>query len=105
MKHPHSGKDLGASPADFPALAAFFAAYLHQDFRDEYGSAANAAKQYSRDATPEEVKAVRIEWSHFQSMFAARPSAETQSAIGKLGAAWLPNSEAALAEFTAALNG
>jgi hypothetical protein len=36
----------GKSVADFPALREFFR-ILHQDFQDEYGSAAGAAKPFA----------------------------------------------------------
>ena len=104
MKRGHPKKGLTIAAADFPALAEFFAAYLHQDFRDEYGSAANAAKQYLADAAPQEAQSVRAEWARLRSALAGRPLSEAQSAIGKLGAAWRPDSPSALTDFDAALN-
>jgi hypothetical protein len=103
MKRGHPKKSLTIAPADFPALAEFFAAYLHQDFNDEYGSAADAAKQYLSDATPQEAESVRGEWARFRTTLAGQPLSEVQSAIGKLGAAWRPDSQSALVDFDAAL--
>ena len=34
------------TPANYPALREFLPAYLHQDFMQEYGSAAEAAKAF-----------------------------------------------------------
>ena len=42
---------------DYPTLSDFFSAYLHQDFRNEYGSATKAAKHYLADASPEDGQA------------------------------------------------
>jgi hypothetical protein len=103
MKRGHPKKGVTIAPADFPALAEFFAAYLHQDFNDEYGSAANAVKQYLGDATPQEAQSVRAEWARFRTALAGRPLGEVQSAIGKLGAAWRPDSQSALTDFDVAL--
>jgi contact-dependent growth inhibition (CDI) system CdiI-like immunity protein len=103
MKRGHPKKGLTVAPADFPALAEFFAAYLHQDFHDEYGSAADAAKQYLGDATRQEAEGVRAEWVRFRSTLAGQPLSEVQSAIAKLGAAWRPDSPSALADFDVAL--
>ena len=38
MKHDFAGGRKKFDPADYPALREFFAAYLHQDFGEEYGS-------------------------------------------------------------------
>jgi CdiI immunity protein len=103
MKRGHSKKGVTIAPADFPALVEFFAAYLHQDFNDEYGSAAAAAKQYLGDATPQEVEGVRAEWARLRTTLAGRPLSEVQSAFGKLGAAWRPDSQSALTDFDVAL--
>ncbi len=59
---------------DYPTLSEFFSAYLHQDFRNTYGSPTKAAKNYISDASPEEVQTLRNEWQNFPQK-ARRPAA------------------------------
>ncbi len=103
MKRKRNTNEVAIAPEDFPALHDFFAAYLHQDFRDEYGSATKAAKQYVKDASPDQVASLRTDWQRFREKLAGQPLPTVQSAIRRLGAAWLPDSEAALAQLDAAL--
>jgi CdiI immunity protein len=91
------------APEDYPTLGEFFSAYLHQDFRNEYGSATKAAKHYVTDASPDEVQTLRNEWQKFRVRLAGQPLPVIQAAVRKLGAAWLPDSEAALTQLDAAL--
>ena len=91
------------APEDFPTLSEFFSAYLHQDFRNEYGSATKAAKHYVNDASPDEVQTLRDEWQRFREKLTGQPLQVIQAAVRKLGAAWLPDSEAALTQLDAAL--
>jgi contact-dependent growth inhibition (CDI) system CdiI-like immunity protein len=95
--------EVALAPEEFPALHEFFAAYLHQDFRDEYGSATKAAKRYVKDASSDQAQSLRSDWLRFRQRFAGQPFATVQAAIRKLGAAWLPESEAALTQLDAAL--
>jgi contact-dependent growth inhibition (CDI) system CdiI-like immunity protein len=88
---------------DYPTLGEFFSAYLHQDFRNEYGSATKAAKHYLVDASPDEGQALRDEWQKLREKLAGQPLPVIQAAVRKLGAAWLPDSEAALKQIDAAL--
>jgi hypothetical protein len=103
VKRKPKPNEVAITPEDFPTLHDFFAAYLHQDFRDEYGSATKAAKQYAKDAAPDQVASLRTDWQRFREKLAGQPLPAVQSAIRKLGAAWLPDSEAALAQLDAAL--
>ena len=41
-------KAAGFDPGQFPALKEFFSGYLHEDFNDEYGSAAGRSQSISR---------------------------------------------------------
>jgi hypothetical protein len=91
------------APEDYPTLSEFFSAYLHQDFRNEYGSVTKAAKHYVADASTDEVQTLRNEWQHFHERVAGQPLPVIQAAVRKLGAAWLPDSEAALKQIDAAL--
>jgi hypothetical protein len=87
------------TPANYPALREFLPAYLHQDFMQEYGSAAEAAKAFLADASGDEGEDVKNEWRQLRKSFAAQPFSEFQGALHKLGSAWRPQSEAALKDF------
>jgi hypothetical protein len=68
MSPDHSSKKSGATPisaADFPALRSFLRGYFHQDMKDEYGSAAEAVREFCEDASPEERAAVSRDWTRF----------------------------------------
>ena len=41
-------KIAGFNPGQFPVLKEFFSGYLHEDFIDEYGSAAGRSQSISR---------------------------------------------------------
>jgi CdiI immunity protein len=88
---------------DYPTLGEFFSAYLHQDFRNEYGSPTKAAKHYIADASPDEVQTLRNEWKKLRETLDGQPLRVIQAAVRKLGAAWLPDSEAALKQLDASL--
>ena len=99
MKHQgHDEKKL-FTPANYPALREFLPAYLHQDFMQEYGSAAEAAKSFLADASGDECEDVKDEWRQLRKIFATQPFSEFQGALHKLGSAWRPQSEAALKDF------
>jgi CdiI immunity protein len=85
-------------PADYPALRDFFPAYLHQDFAQEYGSAAAAVKGFLADASGDEIVQVQEEWKSFRNAVRGRPLHEIQSALRALGSAWLPQNEAQFKE-------
>src|ERR1700742_623050 len=87
---------------DYPILCEFFSAYLHQDFRNEYGSPTKAAKNYITDASADEVQKLRNEWQSLRAKLAGQPLPVMQAAVRKLGAAWLPDSEVALTQLDAA---
>jgi len=91
------------SPADFPALRTFFEGYLHQDFRDEYGSALGAVQAFQRDASDSDVKAVRQEWNVWRTALDQASSEEIAKAVRQLGSAWRPESAADLDQVGGAL--
>jgi hypothetical protein len=93
-KEKHTEKPF--DPADYPALREFFPAYLHQDFGDEYGSAAQAVKGFLSDASGDEILQVKDEWQAFRHAFSDRAVSEIRSALGELGSEWQPQSEAEL---------
>ena len=92
------------SAADFPALREFFPGYLHQDFLDEYGSAAGAAKAFRNDASETEIEAVRHEWKAWRAGLGKASPDEIAEAARELGAAWQPQTLEDLDHVETALN-
>jgi len=80
-------------PGDFPALLEFFPAYLHEDFGEEYGSAAKAIAALLSDASGDQIYNVRQEWTTLRKHFVGQPLQSLQQALGQLGAAWHPQSD------------
>jgi len=79
---------------DYPALADFFSAYLHQDFAEEYGSVAETAKGFLADASGDEILQVKEEWGRLREGLRGCSLEEKQAALGRLGSSWRPLSEA-----------
>jgi len=75
---------------EFPALKEFFSGYLHEDFNDEYGSAASAARAFRGDASPEEAVQAGHEWARLRKILTGRSISEVQTSLQKLGGAWRP---------------
>jgi hypothetical protein len=92
-------------PAAFPGLREFFSGYLHEDFVDEYGSAAGAARAFCGDASREEAAQAREEWAKLRELLSGRPIAEVQTALHKLGGAWRPEELEALHSVDAVFSG
>jgi len=86
----HESQQSQKPEAKFPALQNFFSAYLHQDFRDEYGSASEAATAFCRDASPQELVATRREWKKWKGLLKEASADQAAQAIRKLGGAWQP---------------
>lgn len=99
MKQEHAGAKKPFDPANYPALREFLPAYLHEDFADEYSSAAGALRGFLSDASGDEILQVKEEWSKFRATFRDRPFLEIQEAIGRLGSAWRPEKEEELKEW------
>jgi CdiI immunity protein len=78
--------------ADYPALLEFVPAYLHQDFGEEYGSAAEATAAFLADASGDEILQVRKEWQRLHQVLGDHPLGEWQAALRQLGGAWQPQS-------------
>jgi hypothetical protein len=98
MTEEHKHEQRPFDPADYPALREFFPAYLHQDFGEEYGSAAGAVKGFLTDATGDEILQVKEEWKALRTALRGRSFEETQRAFDQLGSSWLPENEAELQE-------
>jgi len=60
--------------ADFPDLRSFLRGYFHQDMKDEYGSPAEAAREFCSDASGEERAAVAEQWTRFMTQTAGQPT-------------------------------
>src|ERR1700746_1342517 len=105
MKGGREKRALGKQEPAFMALRDFFSGYLHQDFRDEYGSAVAAAAAFCNDAQSDDLAAVRKEWNAWRKQLdrTARDAAATD--IRKLGGAWQPQNLADLDAVGRALNG
>ena len=78
--------------AEYPALLEFVPAYWHQDFGDEYGSAAEAVSAFLADASGDEIVQVKEEWQRLHQVLGDRSLGEWQAALRQLGGAWQPQS-------------
>ena len=83
-------KAVGFDASEFPVLKEFFSGYLHEDFSDEYGSAAIAARAFRGDASPEECAQACQEWAKLRKILTGRSIPEVQTSLQKLGGAWRP---------------
>jgi hypothetical protein len=73
---------------EFAALREFVRGYLNQDFEDEYGSAAGAARAYCADANDAESARVAKEWKAFVDGTAGDGVAAVNEKLAELGAEW-----------------
>jgi hypothetical protein len=96
MTEGHSNEKEKFDPADYPALREFLPAYLHQDFGEEYDSAREAVEGFVSEASGDEILQVKEEWKSLRANFAGQPLKEIQSALERLGSAWMPGDEAEL---------
>jgi hypothetical protein len=71
---------------NFPALHTFLRGYFHEDVRDEYGSAPEAADQFCEDAESDERIPVAREWQKLVELTDGQVPA-LNAALKKLGAA------------------
>jgi hypothetical protein len=104
MTHAQKKKSSTDHSNDFAALREFFSAYLHEDFNDEYGSAAVAARAFVQDAGSEELATTQSQWQQWRDQSRGKQIPEIQADIRKLGAAWLPETSEELDRVGAALN-
>lgn len=94
----------GISAAEFPALAEFFAGYLHQDFKEEYQSADGAVRAFLADASPEEAAEFVEEWHRLLRMTSrADVRAISKVLVERLGSSWLPPSTEDFERFSQAI--
>ena len=82
---PHNHK-IELTAESFPALHTFLRGYFHEDVRDEYGSAPEAADQFCEDADSDERIPVAREWQKVVELTDGHAPA-LNAALKKLGAA------------------
>ncbi len=100
-KKPAAAKPQNAQPdstpfsaADFPALRTFLRGYFHQDLKDEYGTPAEAVREFCEDASAEERAAVAENWSRFLAQAGGQPLEELNRILtGALGSSYALTSE------------
>jgi len=86
----NSEKTQSVSVADYPRLAEFFNGYLHEDFRDEYGSPVAAAQAYCNDASHQEVVEAHNEWTRLRKNLEGQSISKWHETLRGLGGAWRP---------------
>lgn len=91
MTHEHEKKHF--DPESYPALMEFLPAYLHEDFVEEYGTAAKAFAALAADASGDQIRNVKEEWHALRQALTGQPWEATQRALAELGTAWHPQSE------------
>jgi hypothetical protein len=80
------------SRLDFPVLAEFLHAYLHEDYLAEYGSAEAARQVFLADASRDERHALADECARFSSLVTGQPVAIIRRILGHdFGSAWRPS--------------
>lgn len=93
MKRHTEKKEFSFSPEDYPRLAEFFDGYLHEDFRDEYGSPAAATQAYCNDASHQQVLEAHHEWTTLRKNLEGQSISRWQELLQQLGGAWRPQSQ------------
>ena len=97
---PRRRRPLESAPArrvardQFPALSEFLAGYLQEDFRQEHGSPAAAARAFAADADAPERQALAVDLHRFLALTEGWPLDDLRQALTTLGAAWHPASRA-----------
>ncbi len=74
----------------WPALAAFFRGYLHQDAGHEHGSVEVAFDQFWNDASSDERAAFAHQWRLFLARVEGRAWHRVERRLSPLGLAWMP---------------
>jgi CdiI immunity protein len=93
------------SAADFPALRSFLRGYFHQDMKDEYGSAAEAVREFCEDASADERAAVAKDWSRFMDDTKGQPIEQINRLLtGTLGSSYSLSGDE-IQQVTATLSG
>lgn len=77
-------------PVRWPAIAAFFRGYLHQDAGFEHASLEQAFDQFWDEASVEERAAFAREWRVLSGRLGGRVWRRVEPVLAGLGAAWMP---------------
>ncbi|MEO5894501.1 MAG: contact-dependent growth inhibition system immunity protein [Vicinamibacterales bacterium] len=104
-KPPASAPTRAKLPAGFelPALAAFLAGYLHEDFVAEHDTPEGAIRAFSRDATAGERRQLATDLERYLALSAGWSWRDVRRGWTGLGGAWAPRSRHALSVFAAAV--
>src|SRR5213075_1439922 len=84
-----------ALPA-LPHLSAFLSGYLHQDFRLDYETPAEALAGFLAECSPAERRGLTKDWRTFTTAIEGQPWRDVRKGFLALGGAWVPPSRAAL---------
>jgi hypothetical protein len=77
----------------YPAVAAFFRGYLHEDFLEVHGSLGAAVSAFIEDANPAERQQLIEELEALAASLRDRPLREVRKFVtGDLGSRWEPKS-------------
>ena len=93
-----------ADPAKFPALSAFLAGYLHQDFQLDHQTPAGAARAFHRDADATDRAALSKEAARFLAATESIDWSLVRDALDRLGSAWAPRTRADLVRLLTTLS-
>ena len=85
------------------ALRNFLRGYLHQDWKEEYGSVEQAVRQFCQDADPDERARLSSEWLAFTKELENGTLPGIQRRLRELGSAWEPSQASDLEQITRAL--
>src|SRR5689334_2025873 len=80
---------------DYPALSAFLAGYLRQDFALDHATPRGAVRAFHNDAAVADRRALAREAARFLRSMRGRPLSEIRAALAAMGAAWRPATRAA----------
>lgn len=93
------------SAADFPQLQEFLRGYLHEDFKEEHGSALGALDEFCYSASKREREALKRDLDAFMALIVGKPFERVRDWwTRELGSAWLPPDKKALLGLQAQLN-
>jgi hypothetical protein len=77
------------TPEDLPRLAQFLTAYLHEDWNQDYDSAAEAVYDYLVEADLNDVEELAAEWGAFTRATRGLPLDEVNRILaGRFGSGW-----------------
>jgi len=88
---------------EFSALRSFLRGYLHEDWKQEYDSVEQAARDFWDDADAGERHQVRAQWLAFTKSINGQSLDSISRRLHDLGSAWQPASESDLDAITRAL--